>query len=64
MLKDYRIKQINKSVETYVFSRHLRKPGCPYLPWSDFDIEVVPLVGNFQNLWPGKSIYSESVSIY
>lgn len=43
---------------------HCGVSGCSYLPWSDFDVEVVPLVGNFQHLWPGKSVYSEPVSVY
>jgi hypothetical protein len=30
------------------------------LPWSNLDVEIVPLVRNLQNLGPGKSVDSKS----
>ena len=40
-----------------------RNFSLSYLSWSDFDIKMVPLVGDLQYLWPRKSVDAESVSV-
>ena len=37
--------------------------NCSYLSGSDLDVEVVPLVGDFEDLRPGKAVYSQAITV-
>ena len=34
-----------------------------YLSRSDLNVEVVSLVGDFENLGPGKAVYSQAITV-
>lgn len=35
-----------------------------YLPGSYLDVEIASLVGDLEDLWPGKPIYPQPVAVY
>lgn len=37
--------------------------GWTHLPRPDFDVEVTPLVGDLENLGPGKAVDSQAVPV-
>lgn len=42
----------------------LNPPGLvSHLSWTDLDVEVVPLVGDFQDLWPREPVDPQTVSV-
>lgn len=37
--------------------------GLAHLPRTDLDVEVTPLVGDLENLGPGKTVDSQAVPV-